>query len=161
MHRTVTLTSKFHYADTDVPLDKSLEKVKVLLRKHGCDDILVRERVREDGATEITLMFKQGGVPYMIEFPVTYIEKLEMVNRFQKKVKRLKMEIAGRIVFHNVKALLVDVDLGMLDFTQAMMRHIALPGPSGMTTLEDKVMESLDQVRQGRFDLKLLPGGTS
>jgi hypothetical protein len=139
-----------HYAATTVPFDKSLSQIKTLLQQHGCTKIAVQE----DTAGEfplVTLLFMKDSLPDMIQFPVTYLEK-------SKKGRELKMEISGRIIHDRVKALLIEVDIHMADFSQAMMRFIALPSSDGqLRTLENVVLEQRDRIAGGNFDIAYLP----
>ncbi len=145
--------SRFPYIDTDVALEKSIDDIKKLLKKFQCEEILQYE----SGET-MRLIFKKGGVPYIIDFPVIYIEG-------KGTAPRLAMQVSGRIVFNEIKATLVNVEMGALDFMQAMLRHIALPAPQGITSLGELVESQKDKIIKGQLieldptKIKLLPEG--
>lgn len=138
------------YAQTTVPFDKSLSQIKALLTKHGCNKIAIQED-RAGDYPRITLLFMKDELPYIIEFPVTYILKA-------KTGRELKMEISGRIIHDRLKSLLIEVDINMSNFAQAMMRFIALPSADGrFVALESRVIEQADRIQRGQFDLVALP----
>jgi hypothetical protein len=76
--------------------------------------------------TSIGFMFHN--IPYRIDVPVIHVNRRDASNRV---VKRQDNRIAGRVVVAHVKALLVDVQLGLMDFQQAMVGHLALSAGEG------------------------------
>lgn len=141
------------YTKTQIPFDRSILDIKALLKKFGADEIIVYE----NGKEEVKIAFRKGGVPYIIEIPVIYIEG-------PKTPARLSMDISGRIVYNRIKTILLDVELGTLSFMQAMLRNVALPSPQGLIPLGDIVEAQQDKIIKGQveFDpskIKLLEEG--
>lgn len=130
----------FPYQGTDVPFERSVEDIKVLLRKFKCEEILSHE-----AGDKITIAFKKERVPYIIEFPEIYEER-------KNQPTVLRMDISARIVYNQVKALLVDVEIGALSFMQAMLRMVALPSPHGITTLGEVVEAQKDNIIRGQIE---------
>lgn len=133
--------SKFPYLGTNTSLDKSIEEIKKLLRKFECEEIAIYE-----AGEIIKLAFKKANVPYILEFPIIYIEG-------PNTPARLAMDISGRVVFNELKVLLVNVEIGTLDFMQAMLRHIALQSPQGILPLGEVVEAQKDQLIRGKVEL--------
>ncbi|MDD4972330.1 MAG: hypothetical protein PHT07_23115 [Paludibacter sp.] len=151
-HKIAVLKAGYNYTGTDVPFERSVGQIQAMLMKHGCDRIgILTDRKGEHVLTSI--MFEKAGIPYLIEFPVTYIQ--------QKTQKKLEMKVSGRIIHDRIKALLIDVDINILDFSQAMMGFIALPGPGGPVTLQEIVLTDRDRIAQGSFKIEYtaLPKG--
>lgn len=157
--KIVTLKSDYHYTGTDVPFDKSVAAIMALLRQHKCEKIgLIYETV--EGIEAATLLFQKAGLPYRIEFPLTYIQKHKVerghrsTNQHAPIIKELRMQISGRIIHDRVKAMLIDAEIGILDFSQAMIQFLLIPGPGGkLETMSDYVIEHHDQLGHGTFDL--------
>jgi hypothetical protein len=140
-HKIVTLRKRGKkergaaYVETDTPFSRSIQQIKELLDRYGCEKILEYSNKCGD-VTEHSLVF---------EFPITYV---------QGTPPKLNMNISGRIVFNKVKALLVDVDIEYLDFSQAMVPFLLLPTTSGrpITATDLLTLENMDEkARQVRF----------
>ncbi len=155
-HKVVILKPEFNYTGTEVPFDRSLEQVMGMLRKFKCERIIeLTEPVKDDPELELkTIGFQKAGLSYIIEFPVTYVQK--------RDGKKLNMKISGRIIHDRIKAMLIDVEIGYLDFSQAMMPYIAIPDETGRpVSLQDHVEGQKKHLQQGMFDLCILPAGNS
>lgn len=152
--KTITLEpgSGFAYQETGLSIDRSLSDIKDLLKKFKCEETLVYE-----SGINIKLAFKKSGIPYVIDFPLVYIEG-------KKTPRRLAMEVSGRIIFNKIKAVLIDVALNdESEFMQAMLRYIGLPSPQGMLTLGELVEAQKDRIIKGQIEfdpqkIKLLAG---
>lgn len=164
-HRIAVLKSDYHYTSTEVPFDKSVAGIMALLRQHKCERIgLMYETVNDVEAA--TLVFQKAGLPYRIDFPLTYVEKHKVesghrsTNQHAPIVKELRMQISGRIIHDRVKALLIDAEIGVLDFSQAMIQFLLVPGLGGRPEpLSDYVLEHRDQLSKGTFNITYqLPG---
>lgn len=136
----IKLNSGFPYQRTDVPFQQSVEDIKALLRKFKCDEILSHE-----AGDKITIAFKKEGVPYIMEFPEIYEER-------KNQPVRLRMDISARVVYNRIKTTLVDVEIGVLSFMQAMLRMIALPSPQGITTLGEVVEAQKNNIIRGQIE---------
>jgi hypothetical protein len=129
-HKTVTLRKRTShergaaYVETDTPFSRSVTQIKELLDRYGCERILEYSNKCSD-ITEHSLAFECRGSKFLIEFPITYL---------QGKPPKLNMNVSGRIVYNKVKALLIDVDIEYLDFSQAMVPFMLLPTASGRPT---------------------------
>lgn len=126
-HRIVYLTGDFPFKSTKTPFDSSMKELKRLLAKFGCTKVAeMTDYVENMELVSIGFMFHN--VPYRIDVPVIYVNRRGSDNRV---VKRQDNRIAGRVVVAHVKALLVDVQLGLMDFQQAMVGHLMLSSGEG------------------------------
>lgn len=158
-HKIAVVKPGSPYYGTDVSFDRSLMQIQAMLEKHKCTRIMLQKDLRGDPPT-CTVLFEKAGLPFIIEFPVIYTV-VSSGNRYSPKVKKLKMEISGRIIHDRIKALLIDVELGVQDFEQALMQFLLVRGSDGRPQmLQDFVLERKDQLAQGTFDLTYsLPEG--
>jgi len=149
-HKIVTLRKRgakergAAYVETDTPFSRSVQQIKELLDRYGCERILEYSNKCGD-VTEYSLAFECRGAKFLIEFPITYLKG---------NPPKLNMNVSGRIIFNKVKALLVDVDIEYLDFTQAMIPFLLLPTSSGrpVTATDLLTLENMDEkARQLRF----------
>jgi len=144
MTRRIVIQKGFPYWDTEVPFERSLEQIKAMLRKHGCQKIAEMT----DGDIAKVVFEKEGRI-YLIDFPITYIEKK---NRHQKTTE-LAMRISGRIIHDRIKALLVGVEVQYMGFHQAMVGFLAVQGPEGRPVA---LMDRVDDLK-GKMDQLFLP----
>lgn len=161
-HKTVTIwtgdkivhgkrvTPKFPYAMTGVPFQKSIGDIKILLQKFNCETIVDFEKTSRDGVRH-TIGFEKDGLRYLIEFPITYVE--------HSTARTLNMDVSGRIVYNRVKALLVDAELNLLSFHEAMLPYLALPTPKGPMSVMEVIHDQIEGIKKGTAGLFLLPGG--
>lgn len=158
-HKVAIVKPGSPYYDTDVSFDRSLMQIQAMLEKHKCSRIALQKDMRGDIPTT-TLLFEKNGLPFIIEFPVIYTEK-STGNQHSPKVKKLKQEISGRVIHDRIKALLIDVEIGVQDFEQALLQFLLVRGKDGRPQmLQDFVLERKDQLAQGTFDIVYqLPGG--
>jgi len=147
--KEVTLPKGYHYTGTVVDIARSVEQIKQMLMKHGCSKIGEMRTFGENEAPRLILVFENKETPFTIEFPVTYI-----ITKGGKK--ELNMNISGRIIHDRVKSLLVEVDIGYLDFTQAMMPYLLVSTPQGKIILEDAIKSNEEMFKLGSFSMKLL-----
>lgn len=155
MHKIVTLRKRNRkergasYVETNVPFSRSLVDIKNLLDRYGCEKVLeFTERCGD--ITQYSLAFEHRGTKFLIEFPITYL---------QDNPPKLNMNVSGRIVYNKVKALLVDVEIEYLDFSQAMVPFMLLPTQSGAPVTATDLL-TIDDVRERAKSVGfLLPGG--
>jgi len=146
-HKIITLKRGFPYVGTTVPFQTSIGQIMGMLGKHKCARIGVVTEAAGD-ITTTTIVFERAGASYLVEFPVTYYQ--------DSKGRRLNMNISGRIIHDRIKALLIDVEINYLEFSQAMMAYRAIPGPEGRPiTLQDAYEACGDQLPACGFDLRL------
>ena len=150
--KEVVLPKGYHYTGTTVEFTRSIEQIKQMPMKHGCSKIGEMRTINNDGVPHLVLVFENIGTPCTIEFPTTYIST-------KSGKKELNMNISGRIIHDRVKALLVEVDIGYLDFAQAMMPYLLVDTPRGRIALEDAVKENEDKFKHGTFAMNLLTDG--
>lgn len=132
-HKIVHLTGDFPFKRAKTPFDSSIRELKRLLAKFGCTQVAeLTDYVDNVELTSIAFMFH--GTPYRIDVPVIYVNQRDSSNRI---VERQNTRIAGRVVVAHVKALVVDVELGLMDFQQAMVGHLVLPSAEGTVSLYD------------------------
>jgi len=150
-HKTVTLRKRGEkergaaYVETSVPFSRSLSEIKDLLNRYGCEKVLeFTERCGD--ITQYSLAFENRGSKFLIEFPITYLKG---------KPPKLNMNISGRIIYNKVKALLVDVEIDYLDFSQAMVPFMLLPTASGRPVTVTDLL-TLEDVNQKAKSVKLL-----
>jgi len=146
-HKIVMLKSDAHYMGTTVNFERSLSQIQAMLEKHGCTRIANQKDIRGEYPL-ISLLFEKDNIPYLIDFPVIYEEK-------KRGPKELRMDVSARVIHDRIKALLIEQEMNLMDFSQAMMQFLALPdGHGGMTMMQDRILEQYDQLSQGTFDIK-------
>jgi hypothetical protein len=166
-HKIVVIKSGSSYYSTDVAFDRSLLQIQAMLEKHKCSRIALQKDMRGDYPT-VTLLFEKTGLPFIIEFPITLTEKRKGEsgrggNKFSPLVKEINMQISGRVIHDRIKAQLIEVELGMQDFEQALLPYLLVRGKDGRPEmLQDFVLDRKAQLAQGTFDITYqLPGGRS
>ncbi len=146
-HKIVTLRRGFPYTTTRVHFQHSVQQIRAMLERFKCTRIGVLDNLDGDIPTT-TLVFEKGGAAFLIEFPVTYYA--------DSRGKRLNMNISGRIIHDRIKSILVDVEIGYLEFSQAMMAYRAIPAPDGRTvTLQEAYEQCGDRLPLCGFDIRL------
>ena len=152
--KIVKLKPGANYTGTAVSFDRSLLQIQAMLEKHGCSRIAIQKDMRGEIPT-VTLLFEKAGMPFIIEFPIIY-------ERRKNVPDKLRMDVSGRIIHDRIKALLIEVELDILDFSQAMMSFIAIPDKTGRPQmLQDFVLDNKNQLGQRTFDIAYqLPAGT-
>lgn len=129
-------TDKFPYRTTEVSIERSIAETKTLLMKFGCEQMAELTETTDEGHLVSRLMFIHRGTPFIIDFPLVYVQSMST----KKKVQR--QDIAGRIVFNRIKALLIDAEIGFLSFEEALASHRALKSPEGnWTSIQDVVTQ--------------------
>lgn len=155
------------YMSTETSFDKTLLAINKMLEKYQVEEIYTKKSQQvlqgsglKDPVTFYMIGFKKAGLSFLIEFPVI-IQRGPVRHNYEDTTKRkLKMDASARIVHDRLKALLIQVDLGVSDFSAAMMPYLALPdGKGGAVALQDFVLEHREQLQQGRLDLAMLPAG--
>jgi hypothetical protein len=154
-HRIVKIAPGANYTGTTVNFDRSLLQIQAMLEKHKCSRIAIQKDMRGELPT-ITLLFEKAGLPYIIEFPIIY-------ERRKKVADVLRMDISGRIIHDRIKALLIEVELDVLDFSQGMMAFLAIPDKTGRPqALQDYIVDNKERLATGSFDITYqLPEGRS
>jgi hypothetical protein len=154
MHKTVTLRKRNKkergaaYIETSVPFSQSLSDIKRMLDRYGCEKILeFTERCGD--LSQYSLAFEHRGTKFLIEFPITYL---------QGNPPKLNMNVSGRIIYNKVKALLVDVEIDYLDFSQAMVPFMLLPTQSGRPVTATDIL-TLGEAGQRAKDVQFLLSG--
>ena len=152
-HRIVKIASGANYTGTTVNFDRSIMQIQTMLENHKCSRIAIQKDMRGDLPT-VTLLFEKAGLPYIIEFPIIY-------ERRKRDADKLRMDVSGRIIHDRIKALLIEVELNILDFSQGMMAFLAIPDKTGRPqALQDFVLENKGQISAGTFDITYqLPEG--
>lgn len=152
-HKVVKISPGANYTGTGVDFDRSLAQIQKMLEKHKCSRVSILKDMRGDLPTT-TILFEKEKIPYIIEFPIVYEKK-------QRVPDKLRMDVSGRIIHDRIKALLIEVELNMLDFSQGMMSFLMIPDKNGKPqSLQDYVMENRDQISRGTFDIRYqLPSG--
>lgn len=152
-HKIVHIPKGYHYTGGNsrkIPITRSIDDIKNLLRKHGCEKIATLEEPGPEGMVCWSLAFQKTGLSYLIEFPITYLGDSKIPE----------MAISGRIIFYRIKNLLIEVEIDYLQFSQAMMQYIALPGPGGKpVAMQDYIEDQMPRLQHGKFELNLLPPG--
>ncbi len=159
-HKIVTCKPGSHYYGTTVPFDKSMNDIIKLLRKHNCSKIAPIEQA---GIPPLhTLFFEKDRMPYLIEFPLTYIEKRNG-NQYSPLVKHLHMQISGRVIHDRIKALLIEVEFGIYEFEEVMMPMLLVKDNAGRNkSLSEFITENKDRIVTGTVFAtvqNLLPAG--
>jgi len=163
MHKIITIditTEKkrrmIPYLREHVSFPYSMSAIQELLQRHDCNQIATAQKQETDakhGAfTKHSMAFIVRGEKFLIEFPVIFARS--------NKGTTLRMDISGRIIFYNIKVLLTDVEIGWLDFMEAMLpfRIIALPDGT-QVPLVDYMAQHGPELAAGTADLLSLPRG--
>ena len=152
-HKIVKISSGAAYTGTTVNFDRSVMQIQAMLEKHKCSRIAIQKDMRGDLPT-VTLLFEKAGLPYIIEFPIIYESRKHTADK-------LRMDVSGRIIHDRIKALLIEVELNVLDFSQGMMAFLAIPDKTGRPqALQDYILENKNQISAGTFDITYqLPAG--
>jgi hypothetical protein len=159
-HKIVTIDIRgkkhFPYLEEHVNFQNSVSQIQTLLQKYQCDQIATAQKqvtdTKHGSFTVHSLAFIVRGERFLIEFPVIYIRNSQRTT--------LRMDISGRVVFHKLKALLIDVEIGYLDFMEAMMPYRVITLPDGrQMPLVDYVIQHGTELSAGTADLLALPGG--
>jgi len=151
-HKIAYLKSSRHiYTQTNVAVDRTIRQIQKMLEQAGCSRIATQTDYRGEIPLH-TLAFEKENIPFIIEFPIIY-EKLRSTDK-------LRMDISGRIIHDRIKALLIEVEIGVSPFSAAMMQFRALPDPKTgkPVQMENYVLENPDRValgRLGEFTLQL------
>lgn len=118
-HRIAFLKPGRHiYTRTDVPIEKSMAEIRKMLQDAGCSRIGTQDDMR--GKIPLyTLIFEKDGIPFMIEFPIIY-------ERVRGRADNLRMDLSGRIIRDRIKALLIEVEIGVSPFPAAMAQFTAI-----------------------------------
>ena len=152
-HKIVKIQPGANYTGTTVNFDRSVMQIQAMLEKHNCSRIAIQKDMRGELPT-VTLLFEKANLPYIIEFPIIYEKRRNTPDK-------LRMDVSGRIIHDRIKALLIEVDLNILDFSQGMMAFLAIPDKTGRPqALQDYVLENKGQIASGTFDITYqLPSG--
>ena len=152
-HKIAKIAPGANYTGTKVNFDRSVLQIQGMLERHKCSRIAIQKDMRgEIPAT--TLLFEKAGLPYIIEFPIIYECR-------KRDADKLRMDISGRIIHDRIKALLIEVELNILDFSQGMMAFIAIPDKTGRPqSLQEYILNNKGQISAGTFDITYqLPEG--
>lgn|GEM_PF-2831641 len=159
-HKIVTIDVRgkkhFPYLEEHVNFQNSMGQIQTLLQKYNCDQIATAQKQVTDtkhGAFNVySLAFLVRGERFLIEFPVIFVRN--------SAGTKLRMDISGRVIFYKLKALLIDVEFGYLDFVEAMLPFRIVTLPNGQQIpLADYVMQHGPELSAGTADLLALPGG--
>jgi hypothetical protein len=166
-HQIVFLDGKAAYMSTTVAFEKSEFAIRKMLEKFSCDDTIMRRQASVVEGTLIkdpipfyTLAFRKDGLSYMIEFPVIIQQGPVRYNREDATKRRVRMDVSARVVHDRVKALLIDAEYRISDFSVAMMPYLAIADRASgqLVPLQDVVAKQREQLSSGGFDLLALPG---
>jgi len=154
-HKIVRINPGANYTSTTVNFDRSILQIQAMLEKHKCSRIAIQKDMRGDLPT-VTLLFEKDGIPYIIEFPIIYEKRKNTPDK-------LRMDVSGRIIHDRIKALLIEVELNILDFSQGMMAFLAISDKTGRPqSLQDFVLDNKGKITPGSFDIVYqLPPGRS
>ncbi len=140
--------AKSPYETTDVPISRTQEHLRQLLKKYGIDQIALYQAWPKFFAIEfIRLETSRDG------------DKILRVRIAGKPVRSeadpdQELRRIGRMIFYNVKAKLEAVEAGLVTFEQEFLPHIVLP--SGRT-LYVEMLPDLPNIYAGTMQLAL-PG---
>jgi hypothetical protein len=162
LHKIVTVDIRgkkhFPYLEEHVGFTNTLSQIQTLLQRYGCTQIATAQKQETDAKhgtfMKHSLAFIVRGERFLIEFPVIYIRN--------SRGTTLRMDISGRVIFHKLKSLLIDVEIGYLDFMEAMVPFRVICLPSGQQVpLVDYLTQHSAELAAGTADLLSLPGGRS
>jgi len=156
MHKFVTISSKnksvVPYLNTTVLFDKTFVEIQSLLMKFGCSDLMTRQVAGTVPQTSLpctlyTIAFFHRGQKFLIEFPII----IALVGR-DRRDKKVMMNVSGRLMLNKIKALLVDVELDVMTFEQAMMPFQLISDGAGKpVTIQEYVDTNRDKIQSGNM----------
>ena len=144
-------------ANTNVSVKSSMAEIEDLMERFGAKTF-IRHIDPDTGRTAFG--FEIRGHPFRVEVPKPDRKRIREEsrryipeNRMDKKVEQERMRL-WRVVVHQIKAMLVAVDEGMLTFEQAMMNYHVLPGGK---TVQETFGERVEELYRGDLLPLLLP----
>jgi hypothetical protein len=144
-------------ANTNVSVKSSMAEIEALMERFGAKTF-IRHVDPETGRTAFG--FEVRGHPFRVEVPKPDPKKIRKESRryipesrMDKKVEQERRRL-WRVVVHQIKAMLVAVDEGMLTFEQAMMNYHVLPGGK---TVQETFGERVEELYRGDLLPLLLP----
>jgi len=145
-HKVAKIAPGAHYTGTTVPFNRSISQIEDMLQKHKCSRVAIQKDMRGT-IPLVTLLFEKDGLPYIIEFPI--IHEIRKNGR-----ETIRMDISARIIHDRIKALLIEVEMNVLDFSQGMMSFLAIPDMTGKPqAMQDYVLDNRDKFAHGTFDI--------
>lgn len=144
-------------ANTTVSVKRSMAEIEALMERFGAKTF-IRHMDPETGRNFFA--FEVRGHPFRVEVPEPDRNKLweeyrgyPTESQLDKKVEKERMRL-WRVVVHQIKAMLVAVDEGLMTFEQAMMNYHVLPGGK---TVQETFGERVEELYQGALLPLLLP----
>ena len=154
MYKFITISQKnksiLPYLKTTVDFNKSFGEIQGLLMKFGCSDLITRQIPDVVPGTTLKctkymIGFVQKGNHFLIEFPII----IATVGR--NATKEIHMNPSGRLMLNKIKSLLVDVEMEILSFEQAMLPFQLIAGNDGKPiTIQDFVDEHRTEIANGQ-----------
>lgn len=141
------------YATTTVPVSRSQDEIRTVLRKHGAESFQFGEGTRE-GQRMAGVEFTHKGVRVMMLVPIVPPTAAE-VERIERSARKRRGWLdpepwaearIWRVIAWGLKARLIGVDEGVETFEQAFLPHIVNP-KTGKT-----IYSELSEL--GRIDLE-------
>ncbi len=157
--KIVNFTPKGEYTRSEVPIDSWVDRIKKKLDEHGCTNVMVmHENITLDDGQKVRyyrLVYTHSGSSFVTEFPILYI-----VNKRTGK-KRLAMNVIGRIIHDRIVASLVQADMNVVDFEQAMLPYLAVrdEGTGDVKEMQEFVTDNREILIHGPVRMAMLPPG--
>lgn len=111
------------YETTKVPVEKSQQDLKRLLRKHGADAFKTEEGALPDGTAQAVFVFRREGLIVKLSIPI-------------KKPTEQEERRVWRVLYYGVKSRMEYLDNEVESFEQLFFPHIVNPA-SGLTIYEE------------------------
>ncbi len=134
------------YEETKVPVSRSQDGIRSLLRKHGARRFAFGEDFGENGTPFAVVRFEHEGLAVRLKVPLKLIDEDEAERRTQYNHKSVARTLADqeeresrriwRVIHHNLKARMESVEEGVETFVEAFMAHV-VNRTTGMTIYEE------------------------
>ena len=134
------------YEDTKVPVSRSQDGIRSLLREHGARSFAFGEDVDGSGTLYALVRFEHEGLAVRLRVPHKLIDEQEAERRTQYNHKSVARTLADqeeresrriwRVIHYNLKARMESVEEGVETFVEAFMAHV-INAATGLTVYEE------------------------
>jgi hypothetical protein len=152
------------YSTTNVPVSRSQDEIRSILRRHGAESFQFGEGTR-DGQRMAGVEFTHKGIGVMMLVPIVPPDAAE-VERIERAAKRRKGWLdpepwaearIWRVIAWGLRARLIGVEEGVETFEQAFLPHIVNPA-TGKTIYAE--LSEYGRLDLGDVSLPLLEAGS-
>ena len=125
-----------NYWNTRVPVSKTQQDIRNLLEKFGAEGFSFSESFKDEGRAAVSFVYK--GLPAQMQVDPKKVAQLHLQkNPYHYGMKRSRAEyekwamnkakaVAFRVLFYGIKAMLIMVEYGVLEFEEVFLAHFVL-----------------------------------